>query len=561
MRHPNREHVAYFSMEIALKPTIPTYSGGLGVLAGDTLKSCADMSLPVVATTLCYRKGYFTQKLDKEGNQSEEEVKWNPSNVLKELPVQVEVEIEGRKVKVKAWEYLIKGVTGHENPVLFLDTDVEGNSPYDRTITDKLYANDQHYRLAQEIILGIGGVKMLKALGYNEIQKYHMNEGHSALLTLELAKNIGQKCTIDNIRNKCVFTTHTPVPAGHDSFPKDLAELMLGNQLPRKFIDHMYHDGKMNMTYLGLNFSGHINGVAKKHSEVSRHMFPGYKIESITNGIHSGYWTCKSFKDLFNEHIPGWDVDPQSLRGVLSIPNRKIWDAHIIAKKELINYVKEKNNVELDPEVFTIGFARRAATYKRGDLLFSDIERLRKIAKEFGGLQIIYAGKAHPNDWEGKQIIKRIVGKMKSIEHDIKVCYLENYDLDVAQVMIPGVDIWLNTPQCPKEASGTSGMKAAHNGVPQLSILDGWWIEGHIENVTGWSIGNLVISCSTNPNQESEVQDLYTKLEYVILPAYTKERERWINVMKNSIAINGSYFNTHRMVQQYVTKAYYPESK
>ncbi|MFT4304999.1 MAG: alpha-glucan family phosphorylase, partial [Candidatus Woesearchaeota archaeon] len=426
---------------------------------------------------------------------------------------------------------------------------------YDRRITDKLYANDQRYRLAQEIVLGIGGARMLKKLGCTELKKYHMNEGHSALLTLELYNQSKESNKIHDIREKCVFTTHTPVPAGHDSFPRDLAENMIDHELLNEEIkSHIFTKEGLNMTLVGLEFSDYINGVAKKHGEVSRFMFPGHHIDHITNGIHSEFWTCKHFKKIFDKHISGWRNDPFILRSVLNIGENEIWDAHIEAKKELMDYIKSKYGILMHPEIFTIGFARRAATYKRADMLFSDIERLKRIANNSKGIQIIYAGKAHPNDWEGKQIIKRIINNMNQIRDKIKVIYLEDYDIHVAKLLIPGVDIWLNTPQRPMEASGTSGMKAAQNGVPHFSTLDGWWIEGHIEKITGFSIGEHP---KKEANYEEEKEDLYSKLEYVIVPRYYQEKQKWINMMKHCIAINASFFNTHRMVQQYVLSAYF----
>ena len=382
-----------------------------------------------------------------------------------------------------------------------------------------------------------------------------MNEGHSALLTLELYNKLKDK-NIESVRKKCVFTTHTPVPAGHDQFPKALAEKMLGEMIKPELKNDIFLDEKLNMTYLGLRFSEFINGVAKKHGEVSRDMFPGYHIESITNGVHSAFWCSKHLKKLFDKYIPGWEVDSFSLRYILSIPKEELWDAHIECKKELLRFVKEHNNVEMNPEIFTIGFARRVATYKRGDMLFSDIKRLKNIAEKSKGLQIIYAGKAHPRDWEGKQVIKKIINAMKEVNENIKVCYIQNYDISIAKMLVSGVDLWLNTPLRPQEASGTSGMKAAHNGVPQFSVLDGWWLEGHIENVTGWSIGAHPDNTKENIHLE-DVKDMYDKLEYVIMPKFYNDRTAWIDTMRHSIAINGSFFNTHRMAQQYVLNAYF----
>jgi len=549
--------IAYFSMEIGMDPAVPTYSGGLGILAGDTLRSCADLKLPVIGVTLLYKKGYFKQEIDEEGNQTEQEVKWEPSSVLEELPKQVSINIEGREIKIKAWLYELMGATGNINPIIFLDTDVADNNEEDRRITHHLYGHDERYRLMQEIILGIGGARMLEKLGCHELKKYHMNEGHSALLTVELCHRFSDtKNPIEEARDRCVFTTHTPVPAGHDQFPQELAEKLLGEMITPALRNEIFIDGKLNMTYLGLRFSRFINGVAKKHGEVSRNMFPGYHIESITNGVHSYFWIAPPFREVFDKYLPGWEYDPFSLRYVLGIPKEDMWSAHQKAKKSLIEYINKNYNSGMDKDTFTIGFARRAATYKRGDMLFSDVNRLMKIAAKSKGIQIIYAGKAHPKDQAGKDIIKRIICKMKEVKDKIKVCYVKNYDIDSAKLLVSGVDIWLNTPLRPQEASGTSGMKAAHNGVPHFSTLDGWWLEGHIENVTGWSIGAHPDESKENIH-ENDVEDMYTKLEYIILPKFYDERDKWIEVMRHAIAINGSFFNTHRMVQQYVLNAYF----
>ncbi len=537
-------------MEIGIDPKMPTYAGGLGVLAGDTLRSCADLKVPVIGISLLYKRGYFNQKIDEHGNQLHEDDLWDPSKNLQLLSKVINVKIEGRNVKVQAWLYNIHG-KNHTNHIIFLDTDIEGNSDFDKTITQKLYGGDHRYRLAQEIVLGIGGIRMLDAQGYSNIETFHMNEGHSALLTLELHE---KHKSIPKVREKCVFTTHTPVPAGHDQFSKQLVESML--EIPEDLKTEIFYKGKLNMTYLGLRFSQYINGVAKKHGEVSRGMFPGYSIESITNGVHSEFWTCDSFKKLFNKYFKGWETDPFSLRYAFGIPLNEIWNAHQKAKEKLISLVNKRYNKNMNLDTFTIGFARRSATYKRGDMLFSDLNRLKKIAKDHKGIQIIYAGKSHPKDEGGKDLIKKIIGKMNELASEIKCVYIENYNIEIAKTLIAGVDIWLNTPIRPKEASGTSGMKAAHNGVLHFSILDGWWLEGHIEGITGWSIG-------PHPNESEEnihsndVNDMYSKLDYVILPLFYKEREKWIDLMKHAIAINGSFFNTHRMVQQYILNAYF----
>jgi starch phosphorylase len=547
--------IAYFSMEIALDPRIPTYSGGLGILAGDTLRSCADLKVPVVAVTLLYEKGYFYQKLDDQGNQYELPVQWNPRDYLRPIPEKIEVQIEGRTVGVKAWQYDIVGITGCSLPVIFLDTDLKENTEYDKGLTHYLYGGDDKYRFAQEIILGIGGIRMLRKLTYTEIKKYHMNEGHASLLVLELLRerkeNEGAMWDFEGVRQSCVFTTHTPVSAGHDQFSHDLVKNVLREEyVPFEIIKMLGGDDSLNMTYLALNLSHYVNGVAKKHGEVSREMFPGYSIDSITNGVHSYTWTSESFKRLYDKYISGWAVDSFTLRYSLGIPKQEIWDAHLESKKLLIDYVNKETNIGMDYETFTIGFARRATPYKRMYLVFSDIERLRRISREVGKIQFVLAGKAHPKDWPGKELIKKVFVVSNQLRDDIKITYLVNYDMEIARVLTSGVDLWLNTPQRPMEASGTSGMKAVHNGIPNLSVLDGWWIEGHIEGVTGWSIGSKSIETT------DDAKEIYDKLENIILPMYYKGRERWVDVMRHSIAFNASFFNTQRMIQEYVLNAY-----
>ncbi len=548
--------VAYFSMEIGIDNKIPTYSGGLGVLAGDTLRSCADLEVPIVGVTLLSRLGYFQQKIDGKGQQTEVPVDWKVEEFLEKLPVAATVPIDGRQVKIGVWRYFIEGITGYKLPVYFLDSMIEDNTAADQKLTHSLYGGDRSYRLKQEVILGIGGVRMLDALGYSNIDKYHMNEGHAALLTLQLLKNeVGDA---EVVNDQCVFTTHTPVPAGHDKFSRALVEKVLKGFLAKSEADQIFDKGELNMTLLGLRFSTYINGVTKKHGEISRTMFPGYPIFSITNGIHSLFWTCEAFRRLYDKYLKGWRNDPFMLRYARSIPLEEMAEAHAEAKCSLLDYVNRKHDDRMTGDCFTIGFARRSTAYKRATLLFSDIDRLKRIAEKCGPIQLIFAGKAHPKDEEGKKGIREIINIMKDLGPKIKGVYLENYDIDLAKLMVSGVDIWLNTPKRPREASGTSGMKAAVNGVPHFSILDGWWLEGHIEDITGWSIGSPEMSEAKGDDLDREdAEDLYNKLENSVLPTYYRDRDEWSRIMQRAIFINASFFNTHRMVQQYVLSAYF----
>jgi starch phosphorylase len=553
--------IAYFSMEVGLEPHMPTYSGGLGVLAGDTLRAAADLGIPMVGVTLLYRKGYFRQHLDERGNQTESPAVWSPEQFLEPMAPRVTVTLEERTVTVRAWRYRVRGLLGFEVPIYYLDTDVPENSAWDRSLTDCLYSGDQRYRLCQEVVLGMGGEAMLRALGH-AIDVYHMNEGHSALLVLGLLRRAdgGRLLPItpaarDTVRQQCVYTTHTPVPAGHDQFPFDLARQVLGaNVADCLHSAECCLDRTLNMTYLGLYFSHYVNGVALRHGEISRDMFPNYPINSITNGVHAATWTAAPQQRLFDRHFPEWRRDNFYLRYALNLPLGEVQAAHAESKRLLLAEVERRTGLHLDPHVLTLGYARRATGYKRADLLFTDLERLRRIACNTGPLQIIYAGKAHPHDEGGKQLIRRILEAAAALHGTIPVLYLEEYDLELARFLCSGVDVWLNTPQKPQEASGTSGMKAALNGVPSLSILDGWWIEGCLEGVTGWAIGE---DGGTPSIPEREIASLYDKLEYVVLPLYYSRPLAFAEVRRSAIALNGSFFNSQRMINQYLQNAYY----
>jgi glycogen phosphorylase len=552
--------VAYFSMEIGLNAEMPTYAGGLGVLAGDTLRSAADIGVSMVGVTLLHRKGYFHQTLDANGRQIESAEPWDVQQFLIEQPQRAAVAIEGRTVHLRCWRYVVTGTEG-EIPIYFLDADLAENSAEDRTLTDVLYGDGERYRLCQEILLGIGGVRMLRALGYQAIDRFHMNEGHSALLVIELlqeqARAAGRTSVsaedVAAVRRQCIFTTHTPVPAGHDRFSMEEAVRILGES-PMAALQHLCcHEGMLNLTYLGLNFSHYVNGVAMRHGEVSRAMFGDYTIDAITNGVHAVTWTAAEFQALFDRHIPGWRRDNFSLRYALSIPREEIWQAHVGAKGRLIERIARETGSRFDADTFTIGFARRAAEYKRADLLLHDVERLKCLAAA-QPLQIAYAGKAHPRDDAGKEVIERVFDAMKAVGPRIAIVYLPNYDLALGRLLTAGVDLWLNTPHPPLEASGTSGMKAALNGVPTLSVLDGWWIEGCIEGITGWSIGDDHVS--DGDRSVSDAASMYDQLEHEILPLFHQHRLGYVDVMRHAIALNGSFFNSHRMVEEYELKAY-----
>ena len=552
--------VAYFSMEIAINPAMPTYSGGLGILAGDTLRSAADVGVPLAAFSLVHRKGYFQQRLDTNGTQREEVQPWDPADFCTEESARVTVSVEERIVTVRAWRYNMVGRYGHVVPIYLLDTDLDGNSGWDRGLTDHLYGGDTNYRLQQEIVLGMGGARMAGALGLR-VNVYHMNEGHAALLTLALLESqlgggplgAATEADIEQVRKKCVFTTHTPVPAGHDRFSTEQSIRILGgDRTARLEKQNCFRDGMLNMTLLALRFSRYANGVAMQHGKVSQAMFPEFVIHSITNGVHAPTWMSAPIQQMLDENIPEWRRDSLYLRHAIDLLESKIIKAHAAAKDALLAEVAARTGLVLNPKLLTLGFARRAATYKRATLLFTDPKRLMEIATAAGGLQILFAGKAHPQDEPGKALILQVVEEAAKLSNDVlRIVYLENYSWDLGAILTAGVDVWVNTPKRPYEASGTSGMKAALNGVPSLSILDGWWIEGCIEGFTGWAIED-------GADDATEAASLYKKLETAVVPLYLDAPEKWARLMLNTLAINGSFFNTGRMVRQYTCNSYYP---
>jgi len=563
--NPMSPRIATFTMEIGLESDLPTYSGGLGVLAGDTARGAADLGLPFVVVTLAHRAGYFTQTLDEAGQQQEGPDEWRPEDRLKPLEPRVQVQVEGRTVHLQAWEYTLEGHGGDQVPVYFLDSDLPENAAEDRRITDHLYGGDRRLRLQQEIVLGVGGVRLLRALGFDDLHTFHMNEGHSAFLTLELLQEAGGSAgmegdeletVVEGVRRRCVFTTHTPVPAGHDRFHMELLNQVLGPDGTALLgaLD-LVEDGELNMTHVALRFARFTNGVALRHARLSREMFPGHTIHAITNGVHAETWTGEPLRRLFDRHIPGWREDPFLLRHAVALPLNEIQAAHREARQTLLDEVQRRTGRRLDPERLTMAFARRAAPYKRADLLASDPERLLEVARRGGGLQILYAGKAHPRDERGKTMIRRVVEASRALGDEVPLVYLEDYDMELGALLTAGADLWLNQPRKPLEASGTSGMKAALNGVPCLSILDGWWIEGHVEGVTGWAIDER---WEDPVDDEAELEATLRKLEEVILPLFHNEPEGWARIMRSAIALNGSHFHVRRMLQEYVDRAYTP---
>jgi starch phosphorylase len=555
-----RCNIAYFTMEIALRPEIHTYSGGLGVLAGDTARSAADLELPMVFVSLASRQGYLHQEIDAAGNQVHRPDPWNPGDWCTPLPCRVAITLEGRRVWIRPWLYGCSGALDNPVPVILLDTDLDANHPADRQITDHLYGGDSAYRLKQEAVLGIGGLRALRALGFT-LRTFHLNEGHAALLTFELLKRYprasnvleteGRKYDSSPVLTRCLFTTHTPVAAGHDKFPYDMVETILGEEVDLAELRRYAGTDHCNMTQLALNLSGFVNGVATRHAETTQQMFPGYRVHAITNGVHTAKWAFPTFAKLFDKHFPDWTREPELLFHADDLTDDDVWTAKMMAKNDLIDLVTERTGVALDPGKPIIGYARRMTAYKRPSLILSNPARLKAIAAKYP-VQIVWAGKAHPADREGSEVIQSIQSSTAELAGDVPMAYLPNYDTNSAQLLVAGADIWLNTPRPPLEASGTSGMKAALNGTLNLSTVDGWWVEGWIEGVTGWAIG----TDGDGETDEDHANSLYAKLEETVLPLYAENRPKWIWMMKQSISKIAPYFNSHRMMRRYAIDAY-----
>ncbi|AKG23202.1 alpha-glucan family phosphorylase [Calothrix sp. 336/3] len=614
--NPNHsgECYAYFSAEFGLTDCLPIYSGGLGVLAGDHLKSASDLGLPLVGVGLLYQQGYFAQYLNADGWQQER----YPINDFYNMPLHLErnpdgselrigVDYPGRTVYARVWRVQVGTV-----PLYMLDTNIEPNNPYDHDITDQLYGGDIDMRIHQEMMLGIGGVKMLKALGYN-VTAYHMNEGHAAFSALERIRNLIQEQGLSYAEAKQVvtstniFTTHTPVPAGIDLFPPDKVLHYLGYYadifgLPK---DQFLALGRENtgdlsspfsMAVLALKMAGFSNGVAQLHGVVSRQMFKDLwqnlpvqevPITAITNGVHARSCVAKSTQELYDRYLgPNWSsvgTDHPVWERMNAIPDEELWRNHERCRLDMILYVREhlvkhlrdrgaspsdiaQAQEVLDPNVFTIGFARRFATYKRATLWMRDLDRIKKIllGNKHRKVQFVIAGKAHPKDIPGKELIRDINHFIQEQDLHKQVVFVPNYDIHISRLMVAGCDIWLNTPRRPREASGTSGMKAAMNGLPNLSVLDGWWDEADYVR-TGWAIGHGEMYDDPNYQDEIEANALYELLEKEVVPLfYDRDADAlprpWIAKMKDAIRLNCPFFNTARMVGEYAENAYFPAS-
>jgi starch phosphorylase len=608
--HPEYNHqpIAYFSTEFGLNETLPIYAGGLGILSGDHLKGASDLGLPLIAVGFLYTHGYFSQHITEDGWQEAHYIRLNFSDlpILPILsaegePLTISVNLPGREVKARLWVIHVGRV-----PLYLLDSDVEGNSVSDRELTARLYTSDLDSRISQEIILGIGGVRALRMLGYNP-SVWHLNEGHSAFLVLERAREMiasghSFEEAQEQICSSSVFTTHTPVPAGNDEFPEWLIEKYFSNRIPELGLDREQFlslgrnpnpwGNTFSMPVLAIRMAKYINGVSELHGMVARemwhHLWPDLHVDDvpithITNGVHSGTWLARRLRNLYDKYLgDNWmeSLDEHKVWEIIeSIPDNELWAVRRHLKRKLVHYMREQardqwlnsgihpvqvvaSGVLLDPYTLTIGFARRFATYKRANLILRDLARLLDIINRPNmPVQIVFAGKAHPADEPGKMLIQEVYRTVKNAENGGRLVFLEDYDMNLARYLVQGVDVWLNTPRRPHEASGTSGMKAAMNGVLNLSVLDGWWREGY-NGKNGWAIGLDMDYDNPNEQDEDDALSLYEILENQIIPLYYKKRSSdglpgdWIGMMKESIRTLSPQFSMRRMVKEYVEQLY-----
>ena len=539
--------VGYFTAEIGLWSDLSTYSGGLGVLAGDHVKSAADAEIPLVGVTLLYREGYSKQHLDSDGIQSETYPVLDPSEFLELTDITIQLPLDNQTIYARVWCANVVGQTGHKVPVYFLDTTHELNSQYHQEIGQRLYGGNDDTRIRQEYLLGVGGIQLFDHLQI-ELKGIHLNEGHCTFAMLEL---LSRGWSREQLTEKSLFTTHTPVPAGHDRFEWSLVKEIMGDKLPDDAQELVRNAGdseggnRCSMSHLAVALSTSVNAVSILNAEVAQTMFSEKKIIPITNGVHHPTWTSSTMTKLFDEHLPEWKANPNRLKEAQKIPTEALKQARNENRKHLRDLVRNETGVEFEEHRLTIGFARRFATYKRANLVFHDLEKLREIGA--GRIQFVFSGKAHPKDEGGKQLIRDIFASAKTVEEEIPVAFLENYSMATGLAMTSGVDIWLNNPIRPLEASGTSGMKAAMNGVPNCSILDGWWPEACKHGINGWAIGNA----EDDRNDPRDAANIYSTLQNDVLPSWERKDETWANIMRESIASSAG-FTGRRMIEDYL---------
>lgn len=544
--------VAHFSLEIFLETDIPTYAGGLGILIGDLLRSSADLEYSSVAVSLAYNGRQFDQSVKSDGTQVFSRPNWQKSDQIIRLPNKVQIYIQETPIWVSCWRYDFVSLNGFTIPIFLLDTDLPENPNWAKNIVEGLYTDQPEMRLSQEILLGIGGVKMLRELGYNEVNNYHLHEGHAAFVPLAL---MYEGLSQDQVRQICSFTTHTPVAEGQEKFDYDLVNKFANHYLPQN-IRSLATENLFSMTHLCLNTSKSSFAVSKRHQEVSSHLYPDHRIRHVTNGIHHRNWISPSFQDLYSNHLPTWMNHPSVFtNAVQKIPDGAIWAAHVESKTRLLEYLhRQLPDSGFDLETLTIVIARRPVTYKRPLLLYHNLHRLIQIGE--GKIQIIQCGKSHPADEFGQELVKNLVFTAQRLKGTLRIAYLENYSPKIARLVVSGGDVWLNTPRRPFEASGTSGMKAATNGLLNFSILDGWWIEGFSSDpLSGFTIGPLDENVDSRNDDDSDSEDLYNKLEKDIIPMYYNRRSEWISRMKHAVTL-GAVFNTHRCIEEYIQKTW-----
>ena len=538
--------VGYFTAEIGLWSELHTYSGGLGVLAGDHVKSAADTGIPLVGVTLLYHQGYARQHIDAAGIQTETFPEVDMNRLLSKTDIVLELELDGKPLFAYVWMAEILGQSGHMVPVYFMDTRHPENTTQHQELSSRLYGGDDGVRIRQEYVLGVGGVQLFDHLEV-ELSGLHLNEGHCTFAMLELLKRGWSR---EQLAQRSLFTTHTPVPAGHDRFDWSLVEDVIGDLLPTDAKELVRnagdpeHGARCSMSHLAVSLSTTVNAVSKLNADVAMTMFD-QNIQPITNGVHHITWTSPVMASFFDKHLVDWRIQPESIAKAEALPTEDLMEARSKARKQLHDYVQSTTGVELFSDRLTIGFARRFATYKRANLVFKDLERLRKIGA--GKIQFVFSGKAHPRDQGGKQLIRDIFESAHQIADEIPVAFIENYDMHTGLMMTSGVDIWLNNPIRPMEASGTSGMKAAMNGVPNCSILDGWWPEACIHGVNGWAIGNA----EDDRNDDRDAENIYNVLQHEVIPLWEQEGDGWAEMMKASIAASAG-FTGQRMIQDYL---------
>ncbi len=539
--------ILYLTAEIGLEPGLPTYAGGLGVLAGDHVRSAADLGLPLTAVSLYYREGYGLQSLDEAGAQSLAFPRLEPNRVLEPGGFDLAIEVHGETVQLTTWKRMVLGLDGHVVTVWFLDAGLPQNTAAWRQVSERLYGGGEDNRLRQELVLGLGGLALAEQLGITDEMQLHLNEGHTAFAGFGLAKRQG----LEQVRGRCLFTTHTPVSAGHDRFDWDMVAGICGPQLTEE-LKSLVPGERLNMSHLAAAHARAMNGVSVTNAQVAQDLFPGRDLEAVTNGVHLSTWCLPPMARLFDDYLSGWRHDQSRLAGATRLPDDALGRARASCRAELVQFVNAQTQAGLSEDLPLLGFARRMTGYKRANLVLRDPERLQALARQFGGLQIVFAGRAHPRDTEGQGIIQALSQAARTSTPELRIAMLPNYSMWSGRLLTGGVDLWLNNPIRPLEASGTSGMKASFQGVPNLSILDGWWVEGCRDGENGFAFG------SDEPSRDDpgDAEALYDCLEQRVLPILTAEDEGPWRAMQKQAVLTAEAFSSRRMVTDYAERYY-----